>query len=526
MILLRLDDQRSRQPGSGPPRRCVLSIVFLAAAAGSACATPAPGPQAGAQASPTPAETADPALEIALRAARALGGREAIEATRTVVLEGEGDEYTLGQGPTPDGELPRFQATGLRREVDFVRRRWRQEQVFIAPASAGWAGPLQFVWALDGDIAFDMVAGGDATTPASQDARDRRAQRLHYPLSILRAALDPAARLANPRRSRGRDLVDVRTAEDGVFTLAVDSSTGLPVAVASMTNSANLGDIWMETEFAEYRAAGALKLPTRLTSRMDGTTIFVLRVARNLVNAPVGDLAAPASLGPAGEVPPVTVDDVARGVWLLHGEYHNSLLVEFADHLTMIEAPLDDAHTLPLIARARQLRPEKPVTHLIVTHHHFDHSGGVRAAVAEGLTIIAHEKVKSFIEDMVSRPHTIVPDELARRPRPLALQTIPDRAVLRDSYRTMELHSVASPHAEEMLVAYLPGERLLVEVDLFTPGPKGANPPTPQPHAQGLLELVESQKLAVDRVVPLHGGIVPFADLVAVGRKSTQARAP
>lgn len=512
--------RRAGLPGSGSPARCTWFLVSIAvAAAVFGCTRPAGERTAGSQ----PAVPAEKAREIVDRAVNAIGGRAAIEAAHTLVIEGEGDEYTLGQGRTPDGELPRFRVTGLRREVDFVARRWRQEQALTPAFPASWSGPVKFVWALDGAVAFDVVGDGAARAAVEPDARDRRAERLHFPLAILRAALDPGARLENPRRSDGRDLVDLRTPEDGVFTLAVEASTGLPVAVASMTDSPNLGDIVMETEFAEYRAAGELKLPTLLTSKREGRTVFVVRAAKNLVNAPIRDLAAPASLAAAAGPPPVTVEEVGRGLWLLRGEHHNSLLVEFADHLTLIEAPLDDGHTLPVIERARQLRSEKPLTQVIVTHHHFDHSGGVRAAVAEGLTVVVHEKLKGFVEEAVSRPHSIVPDALARRPRPLSLKTIAGRAVLRDSLRTMELHTVPSDHAEAMLVAYLPSERLLVQVDLYTPPRPGGSAPGVYPHVHRLLELVKSQKLTVERVVPLHRDIVPFADLVAAARKAPEA---
>lgn len=150
-----------------------------------------------------------------------------------------------------------------------------------------------------------------------------------------------------------------------------------------------------------------------------------------------------------------------------------------------------------------------------MTHHHFDHSGGVRAAIAEGLTVIAHEKAARFVEDMAARKHTLEPDALARNPRPLRLEPVSGRMVMRDSVRTMELHAVDTAHASTMLVAYLPAERLLVEVDLYTAPGEGAPPPTWYPFAAPLVRVVQAQKMTVDRVVPLHRSIVSFADLVA-----------
>ncbi len=72
----------------------------------------------------------------------------------------------------------------------------------------------------------------------------------------------------------------------------------------------------------------------------------------------------------------VTVEEVAPGVWFLAGQSHHSVVVAFKDRLVMIEAPQSEARSLAAIARARELRPGTPLTHLVMSHHHFDHSTG------------------------------------------------------------------------------------------------------------------------------------------------------
>ena len=42
-------------------------------------------------------------------------------------------------------------------------------------------------------------------------------------------------------------------------------------------------------------------------------------------------------------------------------------------------------------------RAGKPLTELVVSHHHFDHTGGIRQAIAEGLTIIAHKGTEATV---------------------------------------------------------------------------------------------------------------------------------
>src|SRR5262249_47047723 len=160
------------------------------------------------------------------------------------------------------------------------------------------------------------------------------------------------------------------------------------------------------------------------------------------------------------------------------------------DHLTLIEAPQNDVRTLAVIAKAHELRPAKPLTEVVNTHHHFDHSGGVRAAVSEGLSVITQKANAAFFEDAARRAHTIGPDALAARPKPIKMVTVDDELTLKDSTMTVQLfHVTGNPHADTMLMAYLPRERVLVEVDAYSPGA------AVQPYAANLVENIRRRNL-------------------------------
>ena len=131
--------------------------------------------------------------------------------------------------------------------------------------------------------------------------------------------------------------------------------------------------------------------------------------------------------------------------------------------MTLIEAPLNDARTLAVIAKAREIKPDKPLTHVVNSHHHFDHSGGIRAAVSEGLTVVAQKASAQFFQDAVARAHTIVPDALAKNPKPLKIETVDEELELKDATRTVNAvprgGESARRHAAD---AYFPKERILV----------------------------------------------------------------
>ena len=205
----------------------------------------------------------------------------------------------------------------------------------------------------------------------------------------------------------------------------------------------------------------------------------------------------------------VEAPQIGDGVWALTAARYTSVLVEFNDHLMLIEAPQNDTRTLAVIAKARELRPDKPLKYVANSHHHFDHSGGIRAAVSEGLTVITHKANEAFFKDIVSRAHAMAPDALAKNPKPLTIETVDDSVVIKDAKMTVELfHIAGNPHADTLLMAYFPAARILVEADAFSPGAAA------EPYAANLLENITRHNLKVARIVPLHGPIAPFSDLV------------
>ncbi|MBI4538561.1 MAG: MBL fold metallo-hydrolase [Gemmatimonadetes bacterium] len=457
---------------------------------------------------------ATPEQRIINDAAAALGGRDRILAVQTLVIEGEGTNGNLGQDMTPEATGQTFTVSGYRRAIDVAGRRVRIEQT-RTPNFPYFQGqqPQTQVLGLDGDVAYNVAANGNATRAANAVAEARRVELYHHPITIVRAALDPAAMLTNARMLDSEASVDVMTADGVTLTLAIDGTTALPARVTSMTDNANLGDLAIETSFGGYQDVGGLQLPTTLTTKTDQYQTAELRVTNQTVDADVRALAAPpaaASAAPITGPPPanVSVEEVARGVWFLAGQSHHSVLVEFADHLTLIEAPQNDTRTLAVIAKARELRPDKPLTQVVNTHHHFDHSGGIRAAVSEGLTVITHSANAAFYQKAVGRPHTIVPDALAKNPKPLTTETVNDEMILSDGTMTVALYPITgNPHASTLLMAYFPRERILVEADVFNPGGAVA------PYAANLLENIRRRNLRIDRIVPIHGAITPFGEL-------------
>jgi glyoxylase-like metal-dependent hydrolase (beta-lactamase superfamily II) len=163
---------------------------------------------------------------------------------------------------------------------------------------------------------------------------------------------------------------------------------------------------------------------------------------------------------------------------------------------------------------------------VVNTHDHFDHTGGLRAFVAEGATIVTHQMNKPYYEKIFNYPHQLVPDKLSQAPKKATFETMTEKKVLTDGNHVIELHHVRnSIHNEGMIMAYLPKEKVLVEADEFNVGQAGAGTPANiNPYNVNLAENIERLKLSVDRIIPIHlpndNRKVTMADLMtAIGKK-------
>jgi glyoxylase-like metal-dependent hydrolase (beta-lactamase superfamily II) len=443
-----------------------------------------------------------------------LGGRGRIGAVKTLTIEGEGVNYNLGQDMKPEAATQQFAVSNYKRTIDIANNRQRIEQT-RTPKFSYFQGPQAQtqVQGLDGAIAFNVNPNGEASRAAVQAESDRLNDLYHHPLKLLRSTMDPKTTVSNVRQSGGNRQADIATAAGPVVTLTIDAA-GTPLSASSKAYHPNLGDVVMTTQFGDIQDVNGLRLPARFTTRVDDFTTAEIHAPRQTIDTDVGDLAAPATVARTRPSPPpinVTAEPVGKGVWLMGGGSHHSALVEFSDHLMLIDAPQSEARTLAVIARAKQTVPNKPLTQLVTTHHHFDHTAGLRAAISEGMDVITQAGNKEWVERMAGRPHTIQPDTLAKNPTRLVVETVDDMREIKDQTQIVYLYHVAgNPHSDTMLMAYIPRDRILIEVDAFGAGS------AVYPYAANLLENIQKRKLRVDRIVPLHGPIVKMAELEKV----------
>jgi glyoxylase-like metal-dependent hydrolase (beta-lactamase superfamily II) len=319
--------------------------------------------------------------------------------------------------------------------------------------------------------------------------------------------------MANPAGLQGRTIA---FGIPGRFraTATLDAADLIERVDATLANPV-LGDMAVTVSYADYRDFGGVKFPTKIRQTYGGFPALELTITEVRANG-AADIKVPDNVRLAGNpYARVQSQKAADGVWYVTGGSHHSVVIEMSDHLIVAEGPLNDDRALAVIAEARKLVPGKPIKYLIVSHHHFDHSGGVRAFAGEGATIIVQDSSRAFFEQIVAAPATAGPDHLARSGRKVTVEGVRDRRELSDGTRTVEVRHIAGiQHADDMLMVYLPKEKFLIQADAYTPPAPNVGPMRPpSPFNVSLLENVTKQGLAVDQILPLHGRMVPLSEL-------------
>ena len=303
------------------------------------------------------------------------------------------------------------------------------------------------------------------------------------------------------------------TLKEGDRLTAAFAASGLPAWIRWATRHTNVGQMNFTTTFSGWSDAtgtSGVLLPLAYQTRLSYRNVDYVKlyVDTYRIDTAIADLAAPAAVRSAPEppsypVPTITSKAIGKGLWRV--DQGGTTVVEFRDHLVLFELGVNVATAKAVIAHARTLAPGKPVTHLVASHHHFDHTAGLRQAVAEGLTIVQRRGSEPQFRDMVAHAAPDFPDDLARRPRPLKFQAVDEHLRMSDDTQTLDIYWVPnSAHMADVLVGYVPSEKLLMEGDLATAAFDWQHWP------DGFRDVIAKYRLDVERLSGVHPvGLAP-----------------
>ena len=495
---------------------------------------------------------AQDARSVLQAAVKAMGAAN----VKTVQYSGTGWNAAVGQSFSPQDDWPHFEVTRYTRTIDYDAKSSREDLTRRQgnnPPRGGGGTPLQGdqqqVAIVSGNYAWNMNGQNPAPQPGQylagiSVAEFRQLDILLTPHGFLKAALaaNPTAISLTLPASPGA------ITQNGKATLVSFTAMG-KYRVNGTFNDQNLlelvqtwipnpvyGDMMYELRYTNYKDFGGMKFPTVLHIHQGDPR---LSVAHNSMEITL------ATVQPNISVPAITVPDavqkatapreraesqkLADGVWLIAGGTHNSLAVEFRDFVTLIEAPLNEERSLAVLGEVTKLIPNKAIRYVVNTHHHFDHSGGLRTFLAQGATIVTHQANREYYEQVPFNPapRTLQADRFstyypyfAGGRRPLPIETVNQKYVLSDGVRTVDLYPVQGlDHAATMLMVYFPKEKILVNADLYSPPAQGAPAPALNANIRTLQQNIQRLKLDVAQHVPIHGQPGPMDQfLQIVGR--------
>jgi glyoxylase-like metal-dependent hydrolase (beta-lactamase superfamily II) len=441
--------------------------------------------------------------------------QQAMGNVNSIQYSGTGMNAFFGQALTAGQEWPRRDMSGYTRTINYEQRSARDEMNFAQPTFGGQQQNAQ----VNGDKAWNVGPNGPATQPPAT-AEERQLSIWLTPHGFLKAAA--AAGNATLAETEGASVISFTALGKYKVDGTIDGQNHV-TRVATQIPNPVMGDTDVVASYTDYKDFSGVQFPTKILVEQGGFPLWDLTITSVMPNAAL-DLSVPDAVASATAPPVQTMTTkLADGVWHVAGGSHHSVVVEFNEYIAVAEAPLDEARSLAVLAEAKKLVPNKPVRYVLTTHHHFDHSGGLRTYVAEGATVVTHESNVAYFEKTLAAPATLSPDAQSKAAQKPMLRGVSGKDAITDGKQTIEIYATSGDtHTNEYTLIYLPGSRILVEGDAYSPGPPDAPvPATPPPNAVKLYDDVQNLKLNVATIAPIHGrGAVPIAELRKfIGRK-------
>ena len=448
-------------------------------------------------------------------AIEAHGGVEALRAIKDFTLKEKGKLYARNQSPAAEGPS----VVGTSEETLIIDT--ERGLVFDELKTDNGAGfnnwTRTVVKGTEGQN-YDMWS--KTVTPiVNPTLNNFRGQMRRLPPIVLIEALDRAATLRwvgeDEIGGRKQKVISVIRPDNQQLSLAFDAQTNLLTRYGFLYADPIAGDSEIAQTYSNYRTIGKVKFPSARVLYNSGGVAQEAEFTDLQINTLPADSVFQGPDGfeklaaPPATPPPPAVSKIAEDVYLLEGlagGTHNVMFVAFNDHVLVLEAPEQifyGSNSVQALAKIKETVPGKPIKYLVLTHHHADHAGGFREYVAEGATIVTTAGNKSYLEKAAALQSSLLP-KLSLQNK-LKIEFVQKKRVFQDDKHVVELYDVGpNPHANEMLVAYFPKEKILFQADMLNPAANGTIP-IAQDATVSFSEKLQQLGLDVEKIYGVHG---------------------
>ncbi|HEY2922421.1 MAG TPA: MBL fold metallo-hydrolase [Candidatus Binatia bacterium] len=466
------------------------------------------------------------------QSAAAMGGIAALRGITNQIVESEGKQFDSSSTPQPLGATRQISTFRYTLTRDLTQPRLRLE----------WDGRnsarnenVRFVEVIDRDVG--LLQEGDPKTakqgklhPGRLATRMREEKRSAINLLRIAATGKSAQRLPDIEvRGLAHRVISFKDGADE-FRIYLDPKTHLPAQVDILENDPLEGDSSYLLRYGDWRKVDGVMTPFSLRYELNGKPLQEEQIKSVKNNSPLTDdiftvpesaraqktdvtpiasqwilrrVAGNVSYQDMGRPASIEWNRLADGVHKIQGISHATIVVEMRDHLVAVEGPLYEARTAPVVKSIQEKFPAKPIRYIVPTHHHLDHAGGIRAFMASGATVIAPFSAKEFYGRVAKAPHTRRPDSLEKQQGGVVIEAFGGGPrVLTDGARRVEVYPMPTSHAEDLVVIYLPAEKIVIEADHISPRNGQVRA---APLVKEFVTALDKLNLDVSTIVGIHG---------------------
>lgn len=152
-----------------------------------------------------------------------------------------------------------------------------------------------------------------------------------------------------------------------------------------------------------------------------------------------------------------------------------TLVIEQQNGVVVVEPGMNDLKGEEVAKWINANIPNKPITHIIPTHHHNDHGAGIRPYIAEGADLVVHESAIDFYRAQINRPKSSVVIDALDRLQPREAEAIigvssSEPYLIDDPERPVTVYPVMNGHVEDMTVSLVGNVNMLYAGDLYISG--------------------------------------------------------